>query len=176
MSQVHIACPVQAHYHAGASAIAPHSGRGRAFPQCVLSDRQDALYDHLCDLWRPIYVIDGTTGAPAATTYTIAARAERCYRKTLDSFSDPNLAGRQEGDNMFTVDQWHFCEAQEIDEGWIIRDVSENDAGTPAQTYGICWVTRGQPVRISAQGGRESGHTHIRASQLPANGVPSGVA
>ena len=160
----------------GPFAVRTPAGAGtRIPPQFLLSERQEALYTHLADLWRPVYGL-AADGAWAAVSYTRAFAAAPCYRKTMDSFSDPGAAGRNEGDNMFTTDLWHFGERHEIDEGWIIRDVSVSDDGARVETYGICWVTRGQPVRISSQGGRDSGHTHIRTSQLPSNAVPAGIA
>lgn len=130
-----------------------------ATPDSALSNRQRRLYTDRVDLYARKRAT-AAAGVPGGVSFPLTESGVRGYRQTLDSTSEPTLAGRQEVDNMLTIDQWHFAEHQEIDEGWWIRDVTPG-----SETYGRWWITRGQPVRIPQRGKRQAGHTHIRASQ-----------
>lgn len=132
----------------------------------LLSPRQRLLYTYRVDLWEP-------HETPDATTYQCRYLGVRCYLSRGNSVSQPELFGRAEQDDMFTLDTFGFGEEQEINEGWILVNRTLLNDGSRVNEYGRCWVARGSDRYIPTQGRRRGGRVEMKASALPE--APSGV-
>lgn len=133
-----------------------------------LSKRQSILFTHRVNLWRTNHQNDGT-GTPS-NPYSLAYSNVKCFREPTDNLSVLNLIGRLEQNSPFSQDLWHFAEDQEIDDGWVIKDISET---TTKNTF---WMVRGEPMKVAKEGNRDAGGVTVFAPRLPPNQVPSGVS
>lgn len=130
-----------------------------------LSPRQELSYNHLADLYRPGRQLDAD-GKPRPESYTLAYSGVRCRFEIKQSVSIASLIARLEGDQSDTVDIWHGPEDQEIDENWLIHNVSVlPDGVTPDENNGRWWICRGQPQKFARSARRQGGKVAIRCSQ-----------
>lgn len=134
----------------------------------TLSRRQKLLFTDRVNLWKPVYTQDAS--GTVTETYTLAYSNIPCFREVRDSVSVPTPAGRMEEDILFTQDMWHFAEAQEIDERWVIKYLT---AGDLQNTF---WMCRGEQVVTYKQGNRDAGNKTIKAPKLAPQDIPPGIS
>lgn len=131
----------------------------------ALSRRQQILFTQRVDLYEPILNRNPTTGRPEEREYPPRYTDVPCFRVARDDVSDPAVVFRLPGDNMWTHDEWHFAEDQEIAENWRIHDKSQNADGVNTETFGIFYLVSGQPKRTPKQGRRDAGNTVVQATR-----------
>ena len=119
------------------------------------------------DLYRPGTPRNPSTGRVLAPTreYTLAALDVPCYFEIRSSVETPQMFGRMEGDQIFTIDTIHLGGEVEIDSGWIAVNRTFDSAGYPSQNYGRFWVVQGQPKSISNRGRRRARKRSVEAIQ-----------
>ena len=132
---------------------------------------QTALFQHTVDIWRPTRTL-GSDGQYSAATYSLYASGVSCYHNVTPSVSQPDVIGRMEQDNIFTLDEFWFDEAQSILEEDVIVEKTLLSDGSQSNRYGKGYMTRGDPRLIADTGPILAfGHKEIVAAlmeQLPA--------
>ncbi len=130
-----------------------------------LSRRQEILFTETADLFEAIVELDPTTKRPVERTFPPRFRDVACYMVPRDDVTGPATVIRLAGDNMFTHDEWHFAEGQELGENWRIRKKSVNADGVPVVDWGEVWLVAGQPKREIKLGMRDAGNTVVQATR-----------
>lgn len=102
-----------------------------------LNVRQQHAYKHLVNLWKPVRSVNQATGKASAETYVLAYSKVPCLYQYTDNVSNPTQGvGRVKRMTIFTTDIIHFVQEQQIDEGWIVKNVSLLPDGTQSPLYG----------------------------------------
>jgi hypothetical protein len=129
-----------------------------------LTWRQDYLYQHTFDIWK-VVVYGGEH--PDDNEYELVEEGVRgllVTKSSIDSVSDLAL---MEGDDMLTVDTLNMAEAQPIASSWIALNRSKLSDGSNHPQYGIGWVVRGAPLRVTGTATRPTGHSTVYAARMP---------
>jgi hypothetical protein len=122
-----------------------------------LSDRQQVLLQHTCDLWSVSQATDVETRMGGEPVYTPADFGVPCHFEKRASVENPRAAGRVEGDIQGTRDQIHLPETVPIEAGWAIVNRTLDFDGNPAVEYGQVWIVQGRPRTIPRVGNRDAG-------------------
>ena len=128
-----------------------------------LTPREELLYEHLADLYRPATAI--AAAKPGPRMYTLAYSSVRCWFEIKNSPSVAMPIGRVESDIVFAIDNIHFAEDQEIDDTWWIKNVSVLPDGTSSILFGRWWIVRSEPQRFISTSRRHGGRNIVMASQ-----------
>lgn len=106
----------------------------------ALNARQRRAYTDTVDLWKPADV--GADGNKNATdlTYVIAYRGVQCHYSSTPETEDVMIAGRTKTVNIFTLDEFHFVDTQEIEDTWAIKMTTPGHPET-----GRWWIVDGNP-------------------------------
>jgi len=140
----------------------------------TLSDRQDLLYTHWCDIWRsPINI--GAQGKLGDEAWAKIESGVRCYFRKNPSVDDPGPAGpRYETDIIYTLDVIHWGYDQDIQADDIVVNKTLKQDGSHAPNYGVCWRIRGNPRVIEDSAGRDAQHLETMAAQILE--APAGIS
>lgn len=133
----------------------------------ALTARQERIYNHTADLYRPadpqnITAADGKVGPQ---TYTLAEAGVRCRINVKNSPSSPTPIGRVESDVLVAMDEASFAEDQAIDDGWWLVNKTLRPDGSQSNMYGRFWVVRGEPQRFVDSERRRGGRVVVMMSQ-----------
>jgi len=112
-----------------------------------LSERQERLYRHRIDLYRPAYDIPPGQ-SPSDTEYTQAYTDVPCKFRTKSAVDEPMLAGLLESGDLMTVDTVSVAEDQEIETNWIVVNRTLREDGSHGANWGDTWIVRGSPKRV----------------------------
>ncbi len=138
----------------------------------ALCARQLRFYAHRCDIWKRTDTQDAD-GILTGETWAKIASAVPCYFDTGESFETPTPYGRDEGDNMFTVDHVYFDVDQDVDAGyWLINKTTHRN-GTASAHYNRAWVCQGQAQSVPAHPTMTGERREILATQKKK--VPTGI-
>jgi hypothetical protein len=140
----------------------------------TLSDRQELLYTHRCDIWRaPVNI--GAKGKRLKPVYQRVETDVPCYFRKNPSVDDPGATGpRQEADIIFTLDIVHWGYDQDVSADDILVNKTLRQNLTPAPNYGAAWRVRGNPRVIDDSPDRDAQHLETMAAQMPE--LPAGVS
>lgn len=138
-----------------------------------LSDRQETLYGHLCDLFQPTQEVDVETRLASLPEYTPAASGVPCHFERRQSIESPRALGRAETDIQGTRDQINLPETVNINSGWAIVNRTLDFDGNPAVEYGFCYIVQGRPQTIPRVGNRDAGKQTVEIVFVPQ--APPGV-
>jgi len=130
-------------------------------------------FNHLCDLYSPSRTL-AADGKPGAEQFQLAYTNVRCRREATPNLSMLTPFGRVQAQSLLTIEQWHFAEDQEIEDGWALIDRTILPDGSRGSSWGRIWRVRSQPERFVRSEFRDGGKQIVKASEekeLPI-GVP----
>lgn len=123
---------------------------------------------HRVDLWQK--VPDGPPGSHGNVpgfSWALRYRDIRAFHEVKPSSSDVTDIGSLEQDIVVTRDVFWLGVHQEVNEGWLLVDVTLNAAGDRSDNWGFCWAARGVATSWPHMPGMPMGHREIRASLQP---------
>lgn len=88
---------------------------------------QVILHTQECNIWQmnaPSLAVDGE---PSDKTYTLQTTGQKCRFYTRPSVSAPQIFGRMEEDNIFTLDMVRFPAGVIVDDGYVLKFTSAGD-------------------------------------------------
>lgn len=106
-----------------------------------------------------------SNGLVTGGSWARVATSLPCYKKPLPSTLAVTIAGRIEGDNMFSMDQWTFEPGTDIQAGDYLRNVTLSDTGAQIDDFGQWWVVRGQQKNYASLGPLQLGRKQFLASR-----------
>jgi hypothetical protein len=106
-----------------------------------------------------------SNGLVTGGSWAKVASSLPCYKKPLPSTLAVTLAGRLEGDNMFSMDSWDFEPGADIQAGDFLRNVTLDDNGETIDDFGQWWVVRGQQRNYASLGPLQLGRKQFLASR-----------
>lgn len=138
-----------------------------------MSILSELFYDYRVTVKR-LGVQHDANGVVTGQGWSVVASDVACYKEPLTSTLAATLAGRIEGDNMFSMDLWHFPEDQDIQAGDYIRNDTLTADGAHVAEYGQYWVIRGQARAYASLGLLDLGRKVFLASkqQVGPDGAP----
>jgi hypothetical protein len=90
--------------------------------------RQELLYVHTCDIWKPDAITKAVDGRPNnVTTYTKIASAQKCYFFTTKNTNAPFVFGRYKPDYLDTMDTCKFPSGVDIDDNYVLKFLFAGD-------------------------------------------------
>lgn len=132
----------------------------------ALTPRQTRFYVDRAHIYRRTDTLSSAYATLESESWERIASDVPCYFSIGESFGQPGPYGREEGDNMFTVDHVVFADDVVIDEGYWLKNVSVNTiSGTPTQNDGRYWQVMGQPTSLSQRGARRAQRREVLAVQ-----------
>lgn len=106
----------------------------------------DFLMNHRFNVYRGT-ITPNAAGLPPAPTYALVASNVPAHKEGSPSARQPDVLGRVEGDNIFTLDLLHFAVDADVQADDWLENVTP---GT--EDYGSFWVIRGQRTEYDALG------------------------
>lgn len=138
----------------------------------ALNARQIKLYVDRVSIWKPDNVT--TSGAnkkaldtayPATATYTNVA----CYHFSKTEVAQPTFPGRSNQDMIFTLDEFHFDAAQDVDDQYVLKLTT---SGHPE--LGAYYIVMGGPKSRPARTRRNVNYRIVYARRTLAQpGMPA---
>jgi hypothetical protein len=124
----------------------------------------DWLYSYRTHVYRKTVAQD-SAGVRTGESWTKVASSVPCYKEPLTSTQAATIVGRLEGDNMFSMDKWHFGETEDVVAGDMLRNVTLTDDGSQVADFGEFWVVRGQQQAFASLGVLSLGRKVFLASR-----------
>lgn len=106
----------------------------------------DLLMSHRVNVWRGTVTPDAA-GLPSSPVWAQVGTNVAAHKEGSPSARQPDVIGRVEGDNIFTLDLWHFPPDADVQADDWLENVTP---GT--EDLGSYWVIRGQRTEYDALG------------------------
>lgn len=131
------------------------------------SDRQEIIYQHEVDLWRPVTTNDPVSARREGKTHVLSEAGVMCHFVGRQSVEAPTAIGRSESDNFYTRDEYHFPEDVEIGAAWVIVNRTLDFDGNETQHYNRVWITQGRAKDVAKLGDRDAGKRQVEVVESP---------